>query len=82
MFLSPVQLLSFLCFLFLFVSAQINTIAIGQDNSDVQYSAGWRTAMHNGQPFRLVDFLEADVQIALPSKSSQSFRILANPMNI
>lgn len=66
----PLPPLGQLFALFLFVlsvSAQLTTLTIGQTDSSVGYSAGWRTAIHDSQPFRLVDLLEADVQIALPN---------------
>ncbi|KAF7971820.1 hypothetical protein HWV62_19819, partial [Athelia sp. TMB] len=64
--LPPLGQLFSLFFFVLSVCAQLSTLTIGQNDSSVRYSAGWRTAIHDGQPFRLVDILEADVQIALP----------------
>ena len=73
--LPPLGQLFSLFFFVLSVCAQFSPLTIGQNDSSVEYSAGWRTSTHDGQPFRLVDILEADVQIALPSEHSNLFYV-------
>lgn len=69
--LPPLSLRLFSIFFVLSVYAQVAAQIIGQNDSSIEYSAYWRTSTHDGQPFRLVDEIGADIYVTLPSEYSR-----------